>query len=66
MATDRTSGALAGNRTAGQNYVLLSATSLSSPWVPVLTNLADDNGVFNFTDLQVTNYPQRFYRIQAQ
>jgi len=29
----------------------------------VLTNIADANGLFSFTDPQTTNYAQRFYRI---
>ncbi len=66
MAADRTSFTLAGSGMAGQSYVLLTTTNLSSPWMPLLTNTTDGNGVVDFTDLQVTNYPQRFYRVQSQ
>ena len=57
---------VSGSGTAGQGYVLLTATNLSSAWVPVLTNRADSNGNFSFTDSHVTNYAQRFYRVQTQ
>lgn len=57
---------LAGTGTAGQRYVLLCATNLpASTWTPVLTNTADTNGIFQFTDTQATNFPQRFYRVQG-
>jgi len=32
-------------------------------WVAVATNNADAAGNFSFTDLQVTNFVQRFYRV---
>ncbi len=58
---------LTGAGMANQNYVLLTATNLPPlAWTPVLTNMAGSNGVFSFTDLQVTNYPQRFYCVQPQ
>ena len=66
MAVNGLSFLLGGNGTAGQSYVLLTASNLTSPWVPVQTNLAGTNGMLNFTDPQVTNYPQRFYRIRSQ
>jgi autotransporter-associated beta strand protein len=57
---------LNGTGTAGKNYVLLSATNLTAPvWLPVLTNTADANGLFQFSDSQTTNFPQRFYRVQG-
>ena len=66
LAADGISFTVSGSGTAGQGYVLLTATNLSSAWVPVLTNRADSNGNFSFTDSHVTNYAQRFYRVQTQ
>jgi len=67
MAAQPPSFTLSGTGAANQAYVLLTATNLpSAAWLPVLTNNADTNGVFSFTDLQVTNFPRRFYRILAQ
>ena len=49
---------------AGQSYLLLRASNLSSPviWSPIQTNQADANGRFQFTDPGVAIHPQRFYR----
>ena len=46
--------------------MLLSSTNLnsSSGWVPVATNVFDLTGTWQYNDLQVTNYPQRFYRLE--
>jgi hypothetical protein len=58
---------LSGAGQSGQDYVLWASSNLTaSAWAPVLTNLADTNGVFNFADLQASNFAQRFYRVQAQ
>ena len=48
----------------GQNYVLQTATNLTPPiqWLPVLTNAADTNGVWQFTDTNL-NSAQKFYRV---
>ena len=48
-------------------YVLQSATNLTPPvnWQPVLTNPADNNGNWQFTDTNTTNVPARFYRVAA-
>jgi hypothetical protein len=48
-----------------QAYVLEAATSLVPPvvWSPLVTNTADSEGVFGFSDPQATNFLQRFYRI---
>ena len=49
---------LAGTGGAGQTYVLLTSANLVVPvWTPVMTNVADTNGVFNFTDPGATNPP---------
>jgi hypothetical protein len=66
MSAGQSSFTLTGTGAAGRDYVLLSATNLPPPgWTPVATNTADSNGVFQLTDTQTTNYPQRFYRVQA-
>jgi hypothetical protein len=44
----------------------MAATNLPAAWSPLQTNAADVNGVLNFADLQVTNFDQRFYCVQAQ
>jgi len=48
-------------------YVLESATNLTPPanWQPVLTNAADTNGVWQFTDTNL-NSSQKFYRSVGQ
>jgi uncharacterized delta-60 repeat protein len=48
----------------GHNYVLQTTTNLLPPiqWLSVLTNTADTNGVWQFTDTNTAAYPQRFYR----
>jgi hypothetical protein len=58
---------LGGSGGAGQIYVLLTASNLAAPmdWAPVATNTADVNGAFSFSDLEATNYQQRFYRIRT-
>ena len=52
----------------GGTCVLYGATNLTPPvvWLPVQTNTAGPSGVFNFSDSQITNYPQRFYRLMTQ
>jgi len=44
-------------------YQIETATDLAPPiaWTPISTNLADGEGVWQFTDA-TTNYSQRFYR----
>jgi poly(beta-D-mannuronate) lyase len=56
---------LAGTGVAGQTYVLQTASNLAPPvaWISIVTNPAGTNGFFNFTDNQVTNFNQRFYRV---
>jgi hypothetical protein len=57
---------LSGTGGPNQFYVLLAAPDLTLPvgWAPVATNAADNDGVFNFTDQQATNYQQRYYHIR--
>ncbi len=66
VAVNKAAFTLTGQGTANAAYVLVAATNLPGVWMPLLTNTADGNGVVDFTDLQVTNYPQRFYRVQSQ
>ncbi len=52
----------------GFTYVIEATTNLlsppaQSPWVPIRTNGTLANGQFPFTDLEATNFPQRFYRV---
>jgi hypothetical protein len=65
MAVNRSAFTLSGTGGVSQVYVLLSATSLIPPvmWAPMLTNNSDTNGAFSFTDSQITNAAQRFYRV---
>ena len=50
----------------GYTYVLETTTNLVSPgsWLPLSTNVAGTNGVWQFADTQATNYTQRFYRLR--
>jgi len=44
------------------------ATNVASPlntWSNLGTPIESPAGTFTFTDLQATNYPQRFYRVQS-
>ncbi len=46
-------------------YVLESTTNmLSGAWEPVVTNTVDVTCQWQFTDTQVTNYSQRFFRLK--
>lgn len=58
---------LTGTGTPTQPYVLLTASNLTPTvtWRPIATNIADSNGVLNFSDPQATNYSQRFYRVST-
>jgi uncharacterized delta-60 repeat protein len=48
----------------GQSYVLQTATNLLPPiqWLSVLTNAADTNGIWQFTDTNL-NSDRKFYRV---
>jgi hypothetical protein len=50
----------------GAVYVLESTTNLVSPvpWLPVATNAVGLTGLWQFTDAQVTNFPQKYYRLK--
>ncbi len=49
---------------AGYTYQVDAATNLAPPvvWTTISTNTADLGGLWQITDLQATNYPNRFYR----
>jgi hypothetical protein len=53
-----------------RTVVVEACTNLANPvWQPLQTNTltaTTNGGFFNFTDSQWTNYPGRFYRVQAQ
>jgi polygalacturonase len=49
----------------GSSYWVMATTNLSPPdWTPISTNVAGTNGLWQFTDIQVTNFLQRYYRTQ--
>jgi autotransporter-associated beta strand protein len=52
----------------GYTYYIQAAADIDPPidWANISTNTADTNGLFNFIDLDATNYPVRFYRTQVQ
>ena len=58
---------LSGTGAANQLYELRAATNLVPPvaWFPVAETIADTNGLFQFLDLQATNFTRRFYRVVA-
>jgi hypothetical protein len=43
---------------------VLAATNLAPPvvWEPIYTNVAGTSGAWQFTDLNASNYPVRYYR----
>jgi autotransporter-associated beta strand protein len=48
----------------GYTYQVDATADLAPPvvWATISTNIADINGLWQITDLQATNYPDRFYR----
>ena len=52
---------------ANHSYILQTATNLAPPvqWLPLLTNTADTNGLWQFTDTNL-NSSQKFYRSVGQ
>jgi hypothetical protein len=52
--------------TTNATVIVQTCTNLSPPvWTPIFTNSLS-NGVFNFSDADWTNAPQRFYRAVTQ
>src|SRR5262249_38316601 len=55
------------NGTAGASYEAEANTNLTtSTWLNLGTSMADTNGAINFTDVDATNVPVRFYRLKLQ
>ena len=53
---------------SGPTYTVLASTNIAAPlntWLNLGTPIESPVGTFTFTDLQTTNYPQRFYRVQG-
>ena len=50
---------------SGPDYLLQATTNLSAPaiWLSILTNLSA-SPPFTFTDPTVSNFSERFYRVQ--
>jgi hypothetical protein len=50
----------------GAIYVLETKSDLGSPdaWLPIATNVFNLTGVWQFTDPQATNSPQKYYRLK--
>ena len=56
---------LDGIGSAGQPYVVMATTNLvTSIWAPMATNMTMTHGILQFTDVQATNYDQRFYHLE--
>jgi autotransporter-associated beta strand protein len=56
---------ISGTGAVSQVYIMQAVSNLNPPvaWVPLASNVSDGNGAFQFTDNQVSNFLQRFYRI---
>jgi autotransporter-associated beta strand protein len=56
-----------GSGAAGVTYTLNAATNLTPPevWTFVTNAVANQAGLFQFSDLSATNFPERFYRISS-
>ena len=52
----------------GYTYYIQATSCLSPPatWTTLSTNMADINGLFNFTDQSATNYSDRYYRTTTE
>ena len=52
----------------GSTYILETTTNLGPViiWMPIATNTLDATGVWQFTDLQATNFQQQFYRLELK
>jgi hypothetical protein len=49
----------------GATFTVLATTNLSHNWSVLGQPVRIGPGLFQFTDLQATNYPQRFYRVSS-
>jgi hypothetical protein len=50
----------------GATYILESKSNLvpPDPWLALATNVIDLTGLWQFTDPQTTNFPQKYYRLK--
>jgi hypothetical protein len=56
------------NNLSGPTYTVLASTNVAAPlntWVNLGPAVEAPPGMFQFTDPQSTNYPQRFYQVQV-
>ncbi|HEX5220507.1 MAG TPA: phosphatidylinositol-specific phospholipase C domain-containing protein [Verrucomicrobiae bacterium] len=56
------------NNLSGLSFTVLASTNVAAPlntWVNLGPVVEASPGTFLFTDLQATNYPQRFYKVQG-
>ena len=56
------------NNLSGLNFTVLASTNVAAPlnnWVNLGPAIEASPGTFLFTDLQATNYPHRFYKVQG-
>jgi len=67
MPAVRSGFTLTGTGATSQRFVLLTTASLTPPvnGTPVSTHIADTTGGLSFTDSQVANFGQRYYRLMA-
>ena len=51
----------------GYTYILETTTNLApAAWLPMATNTLGTNGLWQFTDTDAANFPQRFYRLKLE
>jgi hypothetical protein len=62
VLTDPNHAQITGTGTAGVVYTIQASSDLIN-WQTIGTATAGTNGVFNFQDSNITNYPYRFYRV---
>jgi hypothetical protein len=48
------------------SYAVQAVNSLNAQWQTIATNIADSNGMWQFTDTNAATAPSRFYRAAAQ
>jgi hypothetical protein len=56
------------NNLSGPTYTVLASTNVAAPlntWVNLGPAVEAPPGMFQFTDPQSTNYPQRFYQVRT-
>jgi len=58
-------GLITGAGSANATYIIQASTDLMN-WQNIGTTTAGTNGVFEFEDVDVWNFPARFYRVSVQ